>query len=239
MTGSGEGCSVSDLAVSASRPGTGSFAERVLEAITVGMVTRVDSLTPAMTPVPAGESVTASTFDLEAGEIRVDYHVRDVRIASCTVRVDERSRSVILGPLAPDRYERSYNGFRTLLDLHEQLVEHLAGTPCVLRATVTGDDSHLWTPYFDWAQDLGNLNAVNLEQAVTAVHRIAQDQSVWHARDLPERVRSIAGAHGTWRRLVAATTPAQLAAALEALNPGLARAVFVRMGVWHGMRVVR
>jgi hypothetical protein len=228
-----------EAAVASSRVEAG-LARRVLAAMTVGLVTRADSLSPAMTTIPAGEPVTATTTDLVSGLTRVDYHVRDVRIASRTFRVDERSRSVVLVPLSPERYEHSYNGFGNLLALHEQVVDHLAGTPCLLRVTVTGDDSSLWTPYFDWAQDLGNLNATNLERAVAAVHRVAERQTVWDAGDLPARVRQIAGvtASGHWRSVVAATTPAQVAAGLDEISPGLAKAVFMRMGAWHGVRQV-
>jgi hypothetical protein len=228
-------------AAGAAEPG-GSLTERVVRAMTTGLVTRTDSLTPGMVAVPAGEPVTA-THEEESGEITVRFHVRETEIATRTLRVEERTRQVMLGAFHPTKYEQRYNGFQTLTDLHQQFAEGLAGADCVLRVTLSDEDAHVWAPYFDWARGLGNLNATNLEQAVEAIYQLARNQTVWDAQNLSERVRLIAGPDdsgqpGNWRHLIATTTPAQLVAGIDAISPGLSRVVLIRMACWHGMRAI-
>jgi hypothetical protein len=219
-------------------PAGGALSDRVLAAMTTGLTTLTDSRTPGMVEVPAGEPVGATVREGASGETEVRYHVRETLVATRSFRVDERSGRVMLGDFLPEKYEQRYNGFATLRALHEQFVDGLAGTPCELRATLSGEDAYVWVPYYDWARDLGNLNAASLEHAVDSLYEVVKDQAVWDASDLSARVRLIAGPDRNWRHLIAGTTPAQLAEGIDAINPGLGRAVFLRMRAWHGMRAV-
>lgn len=239
-TGPGE-VRAGEAGAGAGRGETAPLYERVLAAMTTGMATHTDSTSPANERVPAGEPITATSRSSRPGTAEVRYHLRGNLIATRTFQADERARDVILGQFAVEKYEERYNGLRTVTGIHERFLESMAGAACVLRVTLSGGSSTVWAPYFDWDGEMANANAVNLGDAVESVSPILARQSVWDARDLPERIRRI-GQPGppaaTWRELVASTTPAALADGIDAINPGLARVVFARMSAWYAQRVI-
>lgn len=231
--------------------GDASLYESVLDAMTTGMAVHADSVTTANVRVPAAEPITATSREVRTGEAIVRYHLGDHLIASQTFRVDERGGEVILGQFALGKYESLYNGVQNVTGIHERFVANLtdAGVACMLRTTVSGEHSVLWAPYFDWDTEMANANAANLGDAVESLYPIVVQQTVWDASDLPERIKLIASPDaeaagtgparpGSWRHLIAATTPAQLADGINAINPGLAKAIFARMSAWYAQRVI-
>jgi hypothetical protein len=229
------------------------LAEGLLAAMTTGMVTA------------AGEPVVAEVQETGSPlEVAVEYRHGEAAPSTVTggflapgallgsqrCRVEEGRTTVELAPLEVAKYEEAYNGHRNATVLHERFLANLAagaaGPRCTLHVTVSGDGAEIWVPYYAWAPGMHFVNAANLQRAVEAVYAVVQDQQVWDAADLPARVRRIAGdvpplrrvvdEAGSWRHLVEATTPAGLAAGLEAINPGLAGVVFRQMGTWHGQR---
>ncbi|GAB2597295.1 hypothetical protein [Kribbella endophytica] len=230
-----------DQTVSTNVPPT-SLQSRLLTAMTTGLVTPADTVTPSFETLPAGEPITASA---SAGT-HVSYLIQDTLIATWQWRVHGRDPRVALGMLTPEVYEERYNGYRNLQAIHHQVLENLSGTPCALRSTFTGTGAVEWAPYYDWAPELTNLHATNVKHAVELVHNAASKQTVWDATDLPARVRLIAGpdphlntGEGSWRHLITSTTPATLFAGLNNINEYLGRTVFSSLTAWHGERAIQ
>jgi hypothetical protein len=187
---------------------------------------------------PSGEPLEVDLeVDHRLGQATVTYRLGDTVLAVRRLRVDERSRVVALLDLELPRWW--FDG----TSVHEQLVANL-DTDCLLTATLTGPQSWIWTPYFDWARGMANANAAALAAAVEAVTPPPdQPDPVWGGSDLSERVLLLAGAdprrddgRGSWRHLVESTTPAGLVAALEDLHSGLAQVVFAHVPAWYGER---
>ncbi|MGC4940790.1 hypothetical protein [Kribbella sp. DT2] len=218
-----------------------SLRSRVLTAMTTGLATTADTVTPSFETLPAGVPVTA-----EASGTRVSYYIQDTLIATWQWRVHGRDPRVTLDMLTPEVYEQRYNGYRNLEAIHHQVLENLSGTPCVLRSTFTGAGTVEWAPYYDWAPGLTNLHAANLKYAVELVSNAASGQTVWDATDLPARVKLIAGpdpsletGEGSWRHLITSTTPQSLFTGLNGINEHLGRTVFSTVTAWHGVRVIQ
>ncbi|MEV6283561.1 hypothetical protein [Kribbella sp. NPDC051770] len=204
----------------------------VLAAMTTGLATTADTVTPSFETLPSGEPITSGS----AGSL-VSYSIRDTLIATWEFRVHPRDPRVVLGMLTPEVYEERYNGYRNLDAIHRQVLDNLSGTPCTLRSSFTGTGAVEWVPYYDWAPDLTNLHATNLQHAVERVHHAARLQIVWAATDLPRRVLEFGGA-GSWRDLITSTTPESLFTGLNTINEHLGRTVFSTLTSWHGERVI-
>jgi hypothetical protein len=166
-------------------------------------------------------------------------------------QVDPRRPTVEVAPLEITKNEQAYNGHRNAAAIHQRFLDSLAASGlerCTLQITAAGDGVDVWIPYYAWAPGMHFANAANLQRAVETVYEVARDQRVWDATDLPARVRALAGdvpslkrtpdGSDGWRHLVEATTPAGLAAGLEAINPGLTGVVFRQMRTWYGQRTI-
>jgi hypothetical protein len=228
------------------RDNAASLQSRVLTAMTTGLATMADTVTPSFETLPAGEPVAAVNEASGPAGTRVSYYIRDTLIATWQWRVHGRDLRVALDMLTPEVYEERYNGYRNLEAIHRQVLENLGGTHCVLRSRFTGAGAVEWVPYYDWAPELTNMHAANVKHAVELVYNAARRQTVWDATDLPARVRLIAGpdphlktGEGSWRHLITSTTPESLFAGLNGINEYLGRSVFSSVTAWHGERVVQ
>jgi hypothetical protein len=217
----------------------------VLTAMTTGMTTPADTVTPSFETLPAGEPITAVNEASGSAGTLVSYYIRDTLIATWQWRVHRRDPRVALDMLTPEVYEERYNGYSNLEAIHRQVLENLGGTHCVLRSRFTGAAAVAWVPYYDWAPELTNLHAANVKHAVELVSNAASRQTVWDATDLPARARLIAGpdphletGEGSWRHLITSTTPESLFAGLNRINENLGRTVFSSLTAWHGERAV-
>jgi hypothetical protein len=102
---------------------------RVLTAMTTGLTTPADTVTPSFETLPAGEPITTTTESSGPAGTRVSYYIRDTLIATWQWRVHRRDPRVALEMLTPETYEERYNAYRNLQAIHRQVLENLSGPP--------------------------------------------------------------------------------------------------------------